>query len=97
MNAKDPRADIIAKAVKDPAFRAALLKDPAAAIEKASALKLPAGVKVKVVEDTASVVHLVLPPDAGALGEADLKKVAGGGTLPTKPGGCINMNTAGRC
>jgi hypothetical protein len=74
----DPRADIVAKAVKDPKFREELKKDPASAIEKATGVKVPAGLTVKIVEDSASVVHLVLPPDPKSLSEADLKKVAGG-------------------
>lgn len=66
-----------AKAVKDPAFRAALLQDAKSVLEKSLKVKLPADLKVKVVEDNASTVHLVLP--AGAeMSEADLGKVAGG-------------------
>jgi hypothetical protein len=45
-------------------------------------VKVPAGVTVKIVEDSSSVVHLVLPALApaqkGALSEADLEKVSGG-------------------
>jgi hypothetical protein len=78
MTPKDPRAAIVAKAVKDPKFREELKKDPAAAIEKAIGVKLPAGMTVKVVEDTAAVVHLVLPPSARPLSEKELGKVAGG-------------------
>jgi hypothetical protein len=96
MTAKDPRADVLAKAVKDPAFRKELLADPAAAIEKATGVKVPAGMNVKVIEDSASVVHLVLPADPKALNESDLKKVSGGyGAGFTKPGGCMDSNTGG--
>jgi hypothetical protein len=80
---KDPRAELVAKAVKDPKFREELKRNPAAVIEKSAGVKLPAGLTVKVLEDTAGVVHLVLPPDAGALSEADLKKVAGGADAAT--------------
>lgn len=72
---------IIAKALKDPQFREALKKDPAAVIEKELGIKVPAGVKIKIVEDTAQAVHLVLPPAKskdGELGDKDLDKVAGG-------------------
>jgi hypothetical protein len=89
----DPRAEVVAKAVKDPAFRSELKKDPAAAIEKATGLKLPAGVVVKVVEDTASVVHLVLPPDPKSLSESALKSVAGGAGIVTQFAGCMDANT----
>jgi hypothetical protein len=74
------REKILAKAVNDKAFRAALLKDPAAALEKETGVKFPPGLKVKVVEDTADTVHLVLPPSAarGRLGDAELGRVVGG-------------------
>jgi hypothetical protein len=81
MSAKDPRAEVVKKALTDPAFKAALLQDPKAAVEKAFGLKLPAGVSIKVVEDSASVVHLVLPPSPakGPLPDSALSQVAGGG------------------
>jgi hypothetical protein len=77
---KDPVADVVAKALTDAAFKAELLKNPAAAVEKATGVKVPAGTTIKVVENSASVVHLVLPAHAapGSLTDADLKKVAGG-------------------
>ncbi len=76
----DPREAVIKKALTDPAFKAELLSNPAAAIEKATGVKLPAGVAVKVVSDSASVVHLVLPATAksGALSDNDLENVSGG-------------------
>lgn len=80
MNDQEIRTKIVSKALTDAAFRAALLKDPNAAVEKALGVKVPGGVKIKVVEDSAAAVHLVLPPAPakGELGEADLKGVAGG-------------------
>jgi hypothetical protein len=80
MSQKEPRTAVIAKALADPAFRAALLKDPKSAVEQATGVKVPPGVSIKVVEDTASVVHLVLPPASASrsLSEAQLAQVAGG-------------------
>lgn len=74
------RDEIIKKALTDSAFKAELLKNPAAAVEKATGVKVPAGITVKVVEDTASVVHLVLPSTAakGELSDNQLEKAAGG-------------------
>ncbi len=93
----EKRAELIAKALKDPAFKAELLKDPAAAIEKASGLKLPAGITVKVVEDSASVVHLVLPAASSKpLGDKELGKVAGGAALNTQ-NMCGWDSTRGNC
>lgn len=90
MTGKDPRAELVSKALKDPSFRAELKKDPAAAIEKAVGVKLPDGVTVKVVEDSASVVHLVLPPAAQPLSEGNLGKVSGGAGTDTIGSTCEN-------
>jgi hypothetical protein len=70
---------IIKKALTDPAFRKALLADANSALEKELGAKLPAGLKVKVLEDSASQVHLVLPAArTGALSDAELDQVRGG-------------------
>jgi len=69
---------IVAKAWRDPAFKAKLLADPQAALKDAG-VAVPSGVTVKVVEDSASHVHLVLPPKpTGELSDEALDKVAGG-------------------
>jgi hypothetical protein len=73
------RGKIIARAWRDPAFKAKLLADPHAALKDAG-VSVPAGVTVKVVENTDTHVHLVLPPKpTGDLSDAELDKVAGGG------------------
>jgi len=80
----DARIKLIEKAMKDPAFRAKLIADPKAAIEKELGRKLPDGVTVRVVEDAPNAVHLVLPPAPakGQLTDAELETAAGG-ALPT--------------
>jgi len=71
--------NITKKALTDAKFRADLIQNPKAAIEGFTGIKIPAGLTVKVLEDSASVVHLVLPPGGkGPMSEADLEKVAGG-------------------
>jgi hypothetical protein len=75
---RDLEAQIIAKAQADESFRQALMGNPKAAIEKELNGELREGVEIKVVEETASTLYLVLPAVEGELSEADLDRVAGG-------------------
>jgi len=69
---------VIARAWRDPAFKAKLLADPKAVLNEAG-VTFPTDVTVRVVEDTAAHVHLVLPPKpTGALSEEALDHVAAG-------------------
>jgi hypothetical protein len=71
-------AKIIAKAWRDPAFKAELIANPAAAL-KAEGIDVPAGMTVTVVENTDKQFHLVLPPvPTDALSDEALDAVAGG-------------------
>jgi hypothetical protein len=77
----DPRAVIVKKALTDSSFKQSLIADPKSATEKALGVKVPGGVTVKVLEDTATLVHLVLPhllPPTRELDDAALAKVSGG-------------------
>jgi len=70
---------IIAKAWRDPAFKAALIANPTAAL-KAGGVDVPAGMAVTVLENTDKRIHLVLPPvPTDELSEEALDAVAGGG------------------
>ena len=74
-------AAIAARAWTDEAFHRALLEDANTAIEQFVGTPLPAGLTIKVVEDTLTQVHLVLPvrpQSKGELADADLDAVAGG-------------------
>jgi len=74
---------IIARAWRDPAFKAKLVADPHATLKEAG-VAIPAGVTVKVVENTDTHHHFVLPPKpTGELSDADLDKVAGGWNAPS--------------
>jgi len=53
-------AKIIAKAWRDPAFKAELIANPAAAL-KAEGIDVPAGMAVNVLKNTDKQFHLVLP------------------------------------
>ena len=69
---------IIVKAWCDPALKAELIANPAAAL-KAEGIDVPAGMAVTVLENTDKQFHLVLPPKpTGELSDKDLDGVAGG-------------------
>ncbi len=80
---KDLEAQLIAKAQADQAFRQALLSDPKATIEKELGGSLSESVSIKVVEETADTLYLVLPAAEGELSEDALDAVAGGISMPT--------------
>ena len=72
------RALLIEKAQADSAFRAALLADTRATVEKEIGFAMPPGFEMHVHEETATSAHLVLPPVGGGLGPDELQSVAGG-------------------
>jgi len=75
---------IIAKAWRDPAFKADLIANPAAAL-KAEGIDVPAGMAVTVLENTDKQFHLVLPPvPTGELSDESLEAVAGGYCLSAR-------------
>ena len=75
--ATDMRDRVLKKAADDSDFRARLIADPKAAIAGEIGMNLPGGFDVAVHEDSATTVHLVLPP-APQLTEAELAQVSGG-------------------
>jgi Nitrile hydratase, alpha chain len=77
---------VVARAWVDPAYKAKLLSDPHSALAEAG-VDVPAGIRLKVVEDTADTRHVVLPvapSGASELTEEELGKVAAAG-LPADP------------
>lgn len=81
-NNRDAANKIIGKALSDASYKASLIKDSGKAIQAATGITVPTGVTVKVLEDTATLVHLVLPAPLsqakGELDESQLEKVSGG-------------------
>jgi hypothetical protein len=69
---------VVAKAWQDAAFKQRLLSDPQGVLQE-HGVQVPAGIQVRVVENTAQVVHLVLPQRPADLSAEQLDEVAGGG------------------
>ena len=84
---------IIARAMKDEAFRQRLLSNPKETLEREFGITLPQGVTIQVHEDTPATLHLVLPikQPLGAmqeLSDAELEQVGGGHSAP--PAACCD-------
>jgi len=76
---------VIAKAWRDPTFKAALLANPTSVLE-AEGMDVPAGGTVTVVENTDNHFHLVLPPVASdQVSDEALDAVAGGVNRTYRP------------
>ncbi len=70
---------IIAQSQADEGLRKRLLADPIAAL-KSEGIEIPAGLTLKVFENTEKVFHLVLPAGHGKeLSDSDLDKVSAAG------------------
>lgn len=79
---------IIARAMKDDAFRQRLLDNPRQTLERELSITLPTGVTVLVHEETANTLYLVLPTKTQAgglvdLSDAELEQTVGGGSTNT--------------
>ena len=85
--ATELRDQILNKADDDGDFRARLIADPRATIAAEIGADIPDAFALAVHEDSATTVHLVLPPSP-RMTEAELEVVAGGGNLwqNTMPG-----------
>ncbi len=73
-------AQVIARAWSDPDFKAQLLDDPKTVLA-GYGIDLPTGLNLKIVENTADTMHVVLPAvpsQAGDLSDEDLQNLAGG-------------------
>ncbi len=90
---------IVQRSIEDDAFRQRLLADPKAAVEEELGTRLPEGVRVEAVEESADTIYLVLPGtpmasgEGGELSDQELESVAGGAWGPvTAPGpaGCTS-------
>jgi hypothetical protein len=81
---QNPFAKVIAKAWSDDAYKQRLIDDPRPVLTEAG-LDLPEGTEVRVVENTDSVAHFVIPaaPGEGEISEEALSHVSGGNVYCT--------------
>jgi hypothetical protein len=83
---------MINRSMEDEEFRQRLLDDPKGTIEQELGSRLPEGVEVRVLEESAQTIYLVLPSASplgqGELSDQDLEAVAGGGTWSLQPDIC---------
>jgi hypothetical protein len=76
---------IVQRSLQDDVFRQQLLEDPKAVVEEELGTRLPEGIRVRAVEESADTIYLVLPSasplgdEGGELSELQLEAVAGGG------------------
>jgi Nitrile hydratase, alpha chain len=91
----------IQRSLEDEDFRQRLLDDPKGTLEQELGDRLPEGVEVRAVEETADTIYLVLPSasplgEGGEISDEELDAVAGEGTLsqPTCGNTCFG-NTCG--
>jgi Nitrile hydratase, alpha chain len=74
---------LVQRSLEDEEFRQRLLEDPRAVVEQELETQLPEDVEVRVVEESAQSIYLVLPSasvvgEGGEISDRDLEAVAGG-------------------
>ena len=74
-------ADVFARTMTDPEFKAQFIADPAAVLS-AAGVEVPEGLTIKVVENSSTTFHVVLP-DPEAVSDELLAAASGGSTAGT--------------
>ncbi|MDE0191508.1 MAG: NHLP leader peptide family RiPP precursor [Gammaproteobacteria bacterium] len=68
---------LLSRAGEDPDFRARLLTEPEATLKEEYGFAVPDGMSLKVIEDSRTTSHLVLPPNP-QLSRDEMRAVSGG-------------------
>ena len=68
---------MLSRAGEDPDFRARLLSEPEATLKQEYGFAVPDGMRLKVIEDSRTTSHLVLPPNP-QLSLDEMRTVSGG-------------------
>jgi len=87
----NPMGKIIAKALKDESFKKQLIADPTGTL-KAEGIEIPDGITLKVVADSESVRHVVLPAIPSEMTDEMLESIVAGGCFDFcwgGEGGCV--------
>jgi hypothetical protein len=74
-------ADVFARTMTDPEFKAQFIADPAGVLS-AAGVEVPEGLTIKVVENSSSTFHVVLP-DPEAMTDELLAAASGGSSAST--------------
>jgi hypothetical protein len=75
---------LIQRSIEDGEFRQRLLDDPKGTVNREMGIRMPEGIEVRVVEESADTIYLVLPSasalggQGGSLSDQELDAVSGG-------------------
>ena len=87
MQTSEQHQDFVSRLFSDQALRARMLAEPASVLQE-QGIGVPSGAELRVVEDSADVCHIIMPPSPNAtLADSSMEAVAGGAStmLPLPP------------